>query len=240
MVQKKRIALLFLLLAAAMLCAACAGKPSEATTTGEVPVVLSQAEYMLYQNVFYNDYGPELEGKETSKQGVFATLHDAFNDRDRYYVWGYLDNTKCCDWQWEIVPKAGAALPPNGSLVSVKGIFAASQEALDGYWIQDAALETVTRYTGDAVELNMCTMSCTLERVQMYNILYLPDAFEGKAFSAYGRIASLTELQDPYYNGSWQIPFTAKDAAPSIGTSVVLRGRVASGTLSDCAVEITN
>ena len=119
---------LFLLLAlAALLLSGCGGsRPSEGSNQetaviGTVPEVLSQAEYVLYQNVFYNDYGPKLAGKEAVKQGVLGKIHDAFNGRDRCYVWGYMDSTHCCDWRWEIVPGDEAGLPAAGSLVRARG-----------------------------------------------------------------------------------------------------------------------
>ena len=188
--------------------------------------------------MFYNQYGPQLEGKETEKRGVFGRIYDAFSGRDRYYVWGYLDNTRCCDWQWEIVPKDPGTLPPSEPLVSVRGIFRASESALDGYWIEDAAFTTEARYTPAQTEINMLTLSGTLERVQIQNILYRQQAFEGKRFAAYGRIAGVGVLEDPYYNGSWQIPFSSSASIPSIGAMVVLRGTVKGGTFSDCTLEI--
>lgn len=239
--KKLRMALALAL--TALLLSGCGGTEAGADKkaagkTDKVPEVLNQTEYLLYENIFFNDYGPQYEGKETSKRGVFAIIQDAYNHRTRYYVWGYLDNTKCCDWQWEIVPKDEAALPPPGSLVTVKGVFRADEAALDGYWITDAAVETETEYTGAQEEINMLAMSCTLERVQMSNILYQSEAFEGKPFIAYGRIAGAGLLEDPYYNGSWQIPFSPSADAPAIGTMVSLRGRVKEAALSDCALSI--
>ena len=214
-----------------------AGKAA-ANTTDSVPVILNQAEYLLYQNIFYNNYGPEYEGQDVTKRGVLAKIHDAFNDRDRYYVWGYLDITKCCDWQWEFVPKNEKNLPVPGSLVTVKGVFRANDDALDGYWIADAAVETETAYTGAQDDINMLAMSCTLERVQILNIQYRSEAFEGKSFSAYGRIAGTDTLENPYYNGSWQMPFTSGTESPAIGTLVILKGTVRNAALADCALSV--
>ena len=64
-----------------------AGK-SAANTTGSIPVILSQSEYLLYQNIFYNSYGPQYEGQSVTKRGVLAKIHDAFNDRERYAATG--------------------------------------------------------------------------------------------------------------------------------------------------------
>ncbi len=243
--MKKRLILLVLLCAAALACTACGGdnNAAEASTTSELPVVLNQGEYVLYQNIFYNDYGSRYDGTEVTKQGVFATIYDAYSSMTRYYVWGYLDNTKCCDWQWEIKVKNTNNLPANGSLVSVKGTFTSSDDALDGYWITDPQITVKTKYENPApADLDMCTLSDTLERVQVINILNRAEAFEGKSFSAYGRILSMTMLQDPYYDGSWQIPFMPKAGAqtPAIGTTVELRGTVTGGKLADCMLKAIN
>ena len=173
---------------------------------------------------------------------MFAVIQDAFNDHTRYYVWGYLDNTRCCDWQWEFVPKDTTNLPAVGSLITVSGTFAKDEaSALDSYWIKDADVSTVKTYTGAAAELHMLAMSDTLERVQLLNIMYRPDSFEGKTFAAYGRIAGPGVLQDPYYDGSWEVPFSSVSdtSALAIGTSVTLTGKVSGGALGESAVTVT-
>ena len=235
--MKKWLCIVLLLAVFAAVLGGC-GKRSDdkGATTDKVPEILNQEEYLLYQNVFFNDYGKQLIGKEVSKKGVLAVIQDGFNQRTRYYVWGYLDNTKCCDWQWEFVPEDSAVLPQPGSLVSVKGTFAAHDDALDGYWIEKAAVETNTKYTGEVFDLDMCAMSCTLERVQMLNILYKPEYFKERSFIAYGRIVASGTLEDPYYNGSWQMPFAPGDASFAIGTQVKLQGSVINGKLTDCTV----
>lgn len=231
----KRLALLLLLAALLMLCTACGdsggGGQSGTPTSKEVPAILNQTEYVLYQNIFANDTGSQYVGQEMTKHGVFTTIQDAYNGVTRYYVWGYLDNTRCCDWQWELKVTNTKDLPSNGSLVTVKGVFTASEDALDGYWLTNPEIATVTRYVGESSEVDMYTMSDTLERVQILNILNRSEAFEGKQFSAYGRVASLTTLEDPYYDGSWQVPFTANSDIPAFGTTVVLRGTVKNGAL---------
>ncbi len=240
--MKKRCMALALVLTALLL-SGCGGADDAAgkgavSTTETVPVLLDQAEYLLYENIFYNDYGPRYEGQEITKRGVLAKIQDAFSNRTRYYVWGYLDNTKCCDWQWEIVPRDEKNLPPVGSLVTAMGIFRADENALDGYWIADAAVEAESEYTGVQAEINMLAMSGTLERVQMLNILYRPEAFEGKAFIAYGRIAAVNTLEDPYYNGSWQISFTTETKCPAVGTMVTLKGSVRNAILTECILNV--
>ena len=198
----------------------------------ERPEQYSPDEYILYQNVFYQDYGKQCDGTQVSKTGVYTSIYDAYNERQRYYVWGYYDQTKCCDWQWEFVPQEGETLPPVGSLVTVTGTFAYDDSALDKYWITDAHTELKTEYAGPTAERDMCAMSCTLERVQMYNILSHADVFEGQEFYAYGRIASTNSLQDPYYDGSWQIGITWGGNLPAIGTLVEISGVIENGTLT--------
>lgn len=241
-------------LLAALLIAACAGcgsaSPEEAVPSGqeapessgqeaseERPEVFSQDEYVLYQNIFYEDYGKDYDGARVEKEGVFASLYDAYNGRQRYYVWGYYDQTKCCDWQWEFVPREGEALPPVGSLVTVTGTFVYNDEALDKYWIVDAHTELKRAYSGTTAETDMYSMSCTLERVQILNIKYRSDSFQNKEFLAYGRIASLNSLQDPYYDGSWEIDFTWDGTVPAIGTLVMLSGRISDGKLIVASME---
>ncbi len=206
--------------------------------TDQIPAVIDQNEYLLYQNTFMNGYAKEIVGKTAVKRGVLGKIHDTFHNMDRYYAWGYLDKMKCCDWQWEIIPREPESLPAVGSLVRASGTFRQDDEALDKYWFTDVTVETEERYTGLQTDLNMLVLSDTLERVQVLNILYEPEAFEGKAFKAYGRIAGTNMLEDPYYNGSWQIPFAAEEVAPAIGTMVKLQGRVKAGTLAESVIEI--
>ncbi|MBR0408602.1 MAG: hypothetical protein IJI53_11235 [Clostridia bacterium] len=243
---KKKNVLLGILLLTVLLCSACSGGSSasgsaQVKTTEEIPVVINQAEYVLYQNIFYNDYGPQYENTPVNKNGVFAVLQDGFSDKTRYYVWGYLDNTQCCDWQWEIVPTDTKNLPAPGSLVSVTGTFVKNEnEALDGYWIKDAEITTINAYAGPTADLHMQAMSDTLERVQVLNILYRSDVFEGKTFTAYGRISAPNVMQDPYYDGSWEISFTSTDDTSklAIGTNVRLTGKVTAGTLGESKVTV--
>ncbi len=197
----------------------------------ERPEVFSQDEYVLYQNIFYSGNGADYDGVSVEKEGVFAEIHDAYNDLLRYYVWGYYDQTRCCDWQWEFVPREGQELPAVGSLVTVKGVFSSGESALDGYWITDAQVETKTAYAGVSAALDMRSMGATLERVQMYNIISHPDVFEGQSYVAYGRIASLSSIQDPYYDSSWSNGILWDGDVPAIGTLVEVSGTVENGAL---------
>ena len=77
----------------------------------------------------------------------------------------------------------------------------------------------------------MFLMSDTLERVQIINVRRFPDYFKDKTYSAYGRIKTIDSIQDPYYNGSWDIPIVGQNEIPGIGTTVVLTGSVSDGKL---------
>ena len=229
------IALILLISAMILPLSSCGGNSSngDAESTSEERLsTINQSEYVLYQNVFLNGYAKTLDGKTVKKVGVFATLHDAFSEVDRYYVWGYMDQTKCCDWQWEFVPKDGQKLPPDGSLVTVEGTFTYDEDALDDYWIKNATVKTTTKYTGPTYDVNMYVMSDTLERVQIANVERIPNYFQNKTFSAYGRVKTLTSIQDPYYDGSWYIGFTYVGSVPAIGTTVLLTGTLNNGALT--------
>ena len=229
--NKKVISLLLFLLASLLLLSSCGSDNSSSTspaaaaeTTETIPVVLNQAEYVLSQNIFYNDYMAEYDGKATTKEGVFAVIQDAYSNVTRYYVWGYLDQTMCCDWQWEFIPKEPDKLPTPGSRIKVTGTYQINDNALDELWIVDANVETLVTYTGEQVELNMLTMSDTLERVQLASMFTKPEQFKDKEYIVYARVVSDSLLQDPYYDGSWQIPYETKETMPAIGTIVVLKG----------------
>lgn len=196
----------------------------DAETSDERQGTVNQTEYVLYENVFFKGYANNFEGKSVKKVGVFAILHDAYNDLDRYYVWGYKDQTKCCDWQWEFTPKKGQKLPAVGSLVTVVGTFVSDERALDGYWIENAKVRTNTIYTGPVYDVNMYVMSDTLERVQLINLQRFPEYFKDQTFSAYGRVKSMTSFQDPYYDGSWYYEFVYDGSVPAIGNMILLTG----------------
>ena len=227
-----------LLLASVMFlsCSGCVNKPSSGGTGSEEDALpksryeeYSQQDYLLYQNIFYNNYAKDFVGTRVKKVGVFAILHDAFNDVERCYVLGYADQTKCCDWQWEFVPPTDAELPPVGSLVTVEGTFTYDEEnALDKYWITDTTLKLKKKYEEKTYEINMYVMSDTLERVQIVNVKRFPDVFENKVFVAYGRIKGLGTLQDPIFDGSWEIDFVWDGSVPNLGTTVVLTGTFSS------------
>ena len=205
-----------------------------------LPTVLNPTEYTLYLNIFNNGQGSAYEGKEVTKTGTFATLDDRYNNTTRYYVWGYNDNTKCCDWQWELHVTDTSNLPKNGSLVEVTGTFASEETSLDGYWIENPTIKTTVEYIGPDCDVDMATMSATLERVQIINVQQHPDDFEGKSMYMYGRIYDLSSIQHPYYDNVWMQQFETSDKTPAIGTYVIVNGTFSNGVLVNSSIEETD
>lgn len=202
--------------------------------------VLEPSEYVLYQNIFYNDQGGDFDGKSVTKRGTFTVLYDRYSGVERYYVWGYNDQTKCCDWQWEIKADDTSSLPSNGSLVKVTGTFVSDENALDGYWITSPQITVEKAYNGADADVDMTTMSGTLERVQIINLQQHADYFDGKTVRAYGRVMNPTTLQHPYYDGAFEQPIEAKNEVPAIGTVVIVSGTVKDGKIVDATVEETD
>ena len=227
--------LVLILLCCWLLCAC--GKT--APKSEGLPTVLMPSEYVLYTNIFYNQTGEDYVGDTFQKVGVYTRIYDAFNGRERYYVWGYKDATKCCDWQWEFVPAQGAELPSVGSQVEVTDAFAGSENALDGYWIEDAAIQVRTPYAAPATDIALTTMSDTLERVQLLNIQYKPEEFEGKDVYFYGRVSGPGVIEDPYYDGSWTQKIESADELPAIGTIVIVHGTVKDGVVTAATITPT-
>ena len=216
-----------------------APQAEDVQTDGEMPVVVNTGEYTLYRNIFYNDGKADFAGKEAVKEGTFTVLHDAFNDVTRYYVWGYNDQTKCCDWQWELKMDDTSDLPAIGSLVKVTGTYEENEAALDKFWIIHPQITVEKPFSARDFEIDMQAMSDTLERVQTRNIVGNPDVFEGKTVCGYGRIRNEKTLEDPYYNDSWTIEFSGDFTLPAFGTMVAISGTVQSGSIANCTLAPT-
>ncbi len=209
-------------------------------TADTMPTVLNQTEYILYQNIFFNNMADDYVGKTATKEGTLARVQDAFNGRTRYYVWGYMDATKCCDWQWEFVPQDPDSLPPSGSLVKMTGTLTRDDAALDKLWFTDTKLELETAFTPETCDVDMTTMNATLERVQLLNMQYKPESFTGKTLRIYGRVLNPTEIQHPYYDNAWTQPFETAAEVPAIGTMVILNGTWKGDTIQANGVETTD
>lgn len=241
----KKIAALLLTLTLVLSLAACGGSAGEETTAengdtvtnptadallsdGELNTGMKekfdQMEYSAYVDLFYNGNGASYEGKTFSKDGTFAILKDAYSDVTRYYVWGYADNTKCCDYQWEIVMPDGTEIPEPGSYVRVTGTMEKNEAALDGYWLKDISLEVTDSFVNAGFGMDMTTMSPTLVRVQVINMLQFPEKFKDLTVRIFGRALSTNSIQHPYYNESWSMHFTEADTVPATGKYILLEG----------------
>lgn len=222
--MKRRILCIIMLFAVLMSAVSCSAGGETDGTSDKVARILNSMEYTIYMNVFYSGQGDSYTDKTYTKEGVFAILRDSFNDVTRYYVWGYSDETLCCDWQWEFVPKNKEELPPIGSHVKVTGNFAANGNALDGYWMEDARVETISSYDAAIGECDLITMSSTLARVQIINMVNYPTEYNGQAVKVYGRVMSGGEIQHPYYDNAWSLPLEYEGDLPAIGTWITVTG----------------
>ena len=202
--------------------------------------VLDPLEYTLYTNIFYNGEGSKYADMNYKKEGVFAEVYDNFNSTVRYYVWGYSDETLCCDWQWEFIPKEGEELPKIGSHIKIEGMFVKDSKALDGYWIKDATVKTVSEYEAANGKLDTTTMSPTLTRVQLINMINFTEIHDGDTVTIYGRVASDNKLQHPYYDGSWTIPLEYEGKLPAIGTYVTVTGKFKGSSSIDNKIVVEN
>ena len=232
-----------LLVFALLLClCACKGKESTqdvAVTTDTLPQIYDGEQYQIYQNLFFNDQKASFIGQQMTVTGVFASIRDSFNSVTRYYCWGYYDQTKCCDWQWELKLDDTEILPVNGSKVTVTGTFAEDEAALDKVWLTDVTVKTEIAYTGTTCEVDLCLMNATLERVQLMNMQYFPNDYEGKSVRLYGRVLDPSTIQHPYYDNAWTQTFTASGNVPAIGTEVIVSGVFQGGTVVQATAETT-
>lgn len=240
--QAGKVTLLCLLLLSLLMTAiACDSEGGDNTDdggkSGDASVMrehFNNNEYILYINVFDKEANANsFVGSKWEKTGTFAVIHDCYNNCDRYYVWGYADQTKCCDWQWEFVPSDPASLPEPGSTVTVTGTFNGDERALDGYWMTDAQVKLISAYNGTEEDMDLTVLSATLARVQIINIRNFTDQFDGKTMRVNGRVYDPQTLQHPYYDGAWYLPLSGSLTLPATGTNVTLIGtfHAAGGTL---------
>lgn len=202
-----------------------------------------QMEYALYCNIFYDNQGSDYEGKTLTKEGTFAIIQDEWSEKDRYYVWGYSDQTRCCDFQWEFVPDNINDLPPVGSFISVTGTFTYTEDqktgALDHYWLTDTSVTVIEEYTNTDYDYDLTLMSATLARVQIFSLQNYTEAFEGKTVRVYGRAYSTSIIQHPYYDESWYLSFVADGKAPATGTYLILGGTLSAGA-EGCILNVSS
>ena len=233
---------MILLLALCLLLCACRKQDDtkkDEPASVKLPTVLSQTEYVEYQNLFFNDQADTFVGQHVTKTGTLVLLEDNWSNITRYYVWGYYDNTKCCDWQWEFVPKNPDKLPPAGSLVEMTGTLEHNEDALDKYWYVDAEVELKTEFSGQIGDVDLSLMDGTLERVQLLNLLHAPEKYNGKTVRLYGRVQTTNTIQHPYYDNMWSLHFTTDGEVPATGTCVMVTGTWQDGMLTDATVTET-
>ena len=234
--MKKR---LIILLALCLLLCACQKQDGAPESADKLPTVISQAEYVEYQNLFFNKQADAFVGQHVTKTGTLVLLEDNWSNVTRYYVWGYYDQTKCCDWQWEFVPKDPDDLPPAGSLVEMTGTLEHDEAALDKYWYTGAEVSVKTRYAGESCDVDLSLMDGTLERVQLLNLLHTPERYNGKTVRLYGRVQTTTSIQHPYYDNVWSLQFTTDGAVPATGVCVMVTGTWQDGVLTNATVAET-
>ncbi|MBR5515085.1 MAG: hypothetical protein IKU52_02640 [Clostridia bacterium] len=210
----------------------------EIPLTDEVETVLNPMEYTLYQNIFYNDMAADYEGNSVTKEGIFTVIKDKFSNMDRYYVWGYSDNTLCCDWQWEFVPEDTSVLPVPGSKVKVSGTLNPSEDALDGHWYTGASVEVLSNYTNNEGMYDLTTMSPTLARVQLANLMNHIADVSGVQLSVYGRIQTGNKIQHPYYDNNWELNLDYNGELPAVGTYVTVKGELVGTAIEDAKISV--
>lgn len=219
--------------------AACSKDTAATSGYGIADEYLNNMEYSTYQDIFYNDTGAKYANKSYKKEGIFSVIHDSFKGTDRYYVWGFNDNTHCCDWQWELCLTDTSDLPKNGSLVEFEGTFKADEKALDGYWFVDNKITVKIEYTGSDVDYDLTTLSATLTRVQLINMLNYPDEYVGKTIKLIARVMGTESIQHPYYDDAWVLPVKTSKALPAIGKWIVATGTLSGSTAENCVFNIT-
>lgn len=206
--------------------------------TTKMDMVLNPMEYTIYTNMYYNNKADDYDDKEYTKEGIFTILYDSYNDTERYYVWGYSDETKCCDWQWEFVPVNKESLPPVGSRIKVKGKLVNNEAALDNYWLVNTSVDVVKEYSKASCKYDLTTMDPTLTRVQLVNMMNFTDKYNGETVKIYARVLSNDKIQHPYYDNSWELKVAYEEGLPAIGSYITVEGKFTGTSASDCKLEI--
>lgn len=210
------------------------------SSTAKMREKFDNMEYTLYQNIFYQENGgKEYEGKTMTKDGTFTSIYDAYNKVTRYYVWGFADQTKCCDYQWEVVMPEGTPVPPAGSYVTMTGVFKYDEAALDKYWFTDIKLTVEDEFKGAIGDFDTTTMSATLARVQIINFENFPEVFEGKTALIFGRAMGASTVQHPYYDNAWAMDFVNAPQKPAIGQNLLLTGKLVKSDKT-CYLDVTD
>lgn len=204
----------------------------------DMPEHFDSMDYVLYMNMFnYKDQndpnkgmtGDDYVGQTWDKIGIFTVLRDEYNKKDRYYVWGYADQTRCCDYQWEFLPEDVSALPEIGSMVEVKGTLTKSADALDYYWITGPEITVKEAYAAPTCDYDLTRDSSTLARVQIQNMQAFPEVFKGKTTRVFCRVMGQNTVQHPYYDGAWTMDFQDTEMKAAVGSYVIMSGTFSTG-----------
>lgn len=201
--------------------------PHEYTTVDtpalKVNKVVNADEMAMYNAIFFNNDESYMD-TEMTKTGIFTILYDAFHGTDRYYVWGYADDSAASGWQWEFTVTDPAALPKVGSEVTVTGKFVANDNALDKKWIENASVTVVSEYNNALCKYDLTTMSPILSaRVQVPNIQSHLDQFNDK-ICLYAKVGANNILVSAYDDLGWTVHTVEGTTLPAEGTIVTVVG----------------
>ena len=254
MKKSKKIIAAIIISALALLFTACGEKAAEEPSTDGAEIVTGAAaaqsepklspetvslgldyvtdadESAEYQKVIVGGDSEGVKDTTVSKTGMFCILQDRFYDAERYYVWGYGDDARSTDWQWEFVPADASALPAQGSVITVTGTLKETDKALDRLRIEDAAVSVDSEYSADsAYDVDCRFMGSTLERVQVQNVSLNPADFGGKTFAVYGRSGGAASVRNLYDGAEgaiieWALEYGTAYENPEQDTPIIVTG----------------
>lgn len=204
------------------------------TVLESIPLVVSEEDWQVYSNVYRSGDISKLNYEIKEGTGIFTTIKNNKTGKNSYYVWGYSDEDRTHDWQWELdLENYNGQIPSNGSLIHYSGTFVSSELANDYYWLTNVYLDVKrelvlkTKYDYDTR-----TMSPTLSYFQLCHVLGYIGQTEGQPICIYGRVSSLnmdgihTSVQHPYIDDFWNITIDTQINVPKIGSTIVIKGTV--------------
>lgn len=186
--------------------------------------VINAKEDEAYHDLFFDKNTSAYENKKFTKEGIFAVIFDAYNEEERYYVWGYGHDTRDCCYQWEFVLPEGTEMPAPGSLIEVKGTMTHSDDALDGYWLTDTTVSVKKAATKADFDYDLVSMSPTLMRVQIINMLNKSDFFKDVSIRVPGKTVNENTISPAFTNDEWTLHFTSASSHINAGSLVIIEG----------------
>lgn len=211
-----------------------------------LPLVISEDNWTKYRTAYADNKVDDMMYQTIEGEGIFCTVKNNKTDKNSYYIWGYADETRINDWQWQLdLDNYQGDLPTNGSLCSFSGTFVKSASADDYYWLANLSLKTITPVQlNSQYDYDLRVMSPTLAYYQLCNVLGYPDKTVGQSICLYGRVESLnmdgihTSLQHPTLNNFWSVQFDTQENVPIIDTTIVVSGNVtSSATITNATVK---